>query len=204
MNVFTEINQSEIEKQSPKYSSPEEYLERETAAEFRSEYQDGKIITMTGGTPNHNQIAGNFYAALNFAFKGQPYRAFMTDQRLWIAQHRIYTYPDVMGVAGSLEFVEGRKDTITNPVMIAEVLSDSTEDYDRGKKFKFYRTIPTFREYLLISQSEMSVEQFSRTADNKWLLSEFIDAAAVVALSSVQFQISLADLYDKVEFESGG
>jgi Uma2 family endonuclease len=204
MTAITEIPQSAIENKEQHHYSPEEYFELETSAEYRSEYCDGEIITMTGGTPNHNQIAGNFYAALNFALKGQPYRVYITDMRLGIPQNRLYTYPDVMVVSGQLEFAEGRKDTITNPVMIAEVLSDSTEDYDRGKKFKLYRSIPSFREYLLISQSERYVEQFSKTADNKWLLSEWAGEDAVLALSSVLFQISLADLYDKVEFESGG
>jgi Uma2 family endonuclease len=204
MTAITEITQNQIESEKQRHFSPEEYLELETAAEYRSEYCAGEIIPMTGGTPNHNQITLNFAGALNLALKGQPYRVFMTGLRLWIPEKRVYTYPDMMVVSGQLEFAEGRKDTITNPVMIAEVLSDSTEDYDRGKKFKLYRSIPSFREYLLISQSERYVEQFSKTADNKWLLSEWAGEDAVLALSSVQFQISLADLYDKVEFESGG
>jgi Uma2 family endonuclease len=204
MTAITEIPPSAIQGKEQRYYSPEEYLQLEAAAEYRSEYYDGKIITKTGGTPNHNQIAGNLAGALNLAFKGQPYRVFMTGLRLWIPEKRVYTYPDMMVVSGQLEFAEGRKDTITNPVMIAEVLSDSTEDSDRGKKFKLYGSIPSFREYLLISQSERYVEQFSKTADNKWLLSEWAGEDAVLALSSVQFQISLADLYDKVEFESGG
>ncbi len=190
MMAITGIPQNAIESKDQHEYSPDEYLELETAAEYRSEYCAGKIIPKTGGTPNHNQIAGNLAAALNLAFKGQPYRVFMTGLRLWIPQKRVYTYPDVMVVSGQLEFAEGRKDTITNPVMIAEVLSDSTEDYDRGKKFKLYRNIPSFREYLLISQSERYAEQFSKTADNKWLLSVWAGEDALLALSSVQFQIS--------------
>jgi Uma2 family endonuclease len=124
-----------------RYYSPEEYLEIEVKSEERHEYINGQIIPMTGGTPNHNQIAGNFYAALNFALKRQPLRVFVTDQRLWIPQKRINTYPDVMVVAGELEFQEGRKDTLTNPRMIAEVLSKSTKSYDRDEKFAAYRTI---------------------------------------------------------------
>jgi Uma2 family endonuclease len=134
-----------------RYSSPEEYLELEVAAEFRSEDIDGKIIPMTGGLPNHNKIAGNLCAAMNFAFRGKPYEVFFADQRLWMPGRRIYTYPDVMVVDGVLELQEGRNDTITNPLLIAEVLSVSTQDYDKTDKFAAYRTIPTFQEYVLIN-----------------------------------------------------
>lgn len=127
-----------------RYYTPEEYLELEVNSPERHEYIDGQIILMTGGTPNHNQIGGNFYAALNFSLKRQPYRVFVTDQRLWIPNKRIHTYPDVMVIAGQLEFEPGRKDTIMNPVMITEVLSKSTRSYDRDEKFTAYRSIPSF------------------------------------------------------------
>ena len=171
------------------YYSPEEYLELETAAEYKSEYRDGLIIPMAGGTPNHNRIAGNFYASLNFALKGQAYDVFTSDLRLWIPQARLYTYPDVI-------------DTITNPSIIVEVLSESTANYDRGEKFRLYRTIPTLQEYILISQSEMHVEQFAKTADNKWILSEDDQENSILTLNSIQFQISFRDIYDKVEFDT--
>lgn len=185
-----------------RYYSPEDYLKLEEAAEFRSEYHDGEIIPMTGGTPNHNQIAGNFYAAILAALRGQPYRVFMTDLRLWIPQRKIYTYPDVMVISRPLELLEGRKDTITNPLIIAEVLSKSTESYDRGKKFEHYRTIPTFKEYILIDQYRMHVDQFSKTEDGRWFFSEYDGEAAVLSLTSVQFKIPLADIYQDIEFES--
>ncbi|MEG5139869.1 MULTISPECIES: Uma2 family endonuclease [unclassified Microcoleus] len=202
MTASTEIREEVVEEKVDIYYSPEDYLKLEEAAEFRSEYHDGEIIPMAGGTPNHNQIAGNFYAALNFATKGQPYRIFMNDLRLWIPSKRIYTYPDVMLVAGKLEFAEGRKDTITNAVMVAEVLSKSTASYDRGDKFKLFRSIPSFREYVLIDQYEMHVEQFCKRDDNKWVLSEYDGADAVLALSSVSFEMSLGEMYDRVDFES--
>ena len=184
------------------YYSPEEYLELETAAEYKSEYRDGLIIPMAGGTPNHNQIAVNLSAALNFALKGQPYRVFTSDVRLWIPQARLYTYPDVMVVSGQLQFAESRRDTITNPLIIVEVLLESTANYDRGEKFRLYRTIPTLQEYILISQSEMHVEQFAKTADNKWILSEDDEENSILTLNSLQFQISFRDIYDKVEFDT--
>lgn len=120
----------------------EEYLELEISSEERHEYINGEIISMTGGTPNHNQVTGNLYAALNFALKRQPYRVFITDQRLWIPEKQIYTYPDIMVVRGNLQFQEGRKDTLTNPLVIAEVLSSSTRNYDKDKKFAAYQTSP--------------------------------------------------------------
>jgi Uma2 family endonuclease len=178
-----------------------EYLELEVISEYRHEYINGQIIPMTGGTPNHNQIAGNFYAALNFALKRQPYRVFITDQRLWIPKKRIHTYPDVMIVAGSLEFSEGRTDTITNPLIIAEVLSKSTRSYDIDEKFAAYRTIPNFQEYILIDQYKNHVQQYYKTDDKKWIFSEYEEEDSILILSSIQFQISLADIYDKVEFD---
>ena len=127
--------------QAQQYYSPEEYLELEVNAKERHIYIDGEIIEMPGGTPNHNQIAGNFYASLNFALKRQPYQVFVTDQRLWIPALRTFTYPDVMLIAQPIEFAEGQKDTLTNPLMIAEVLSNLTEAYDRGQKFAAYRSL---------------------------------------------------------------
>lgn len=182
--------------------TPQEYLELEIDSEERHEYIDGEIVPMVGGMPNHNRIVLNFGAALNFALKRQPYDVFVTDQRLWIPQKRIYTYPDVMVVQGELQLQEGRKDTITNPVIIAEVLSNSTEAYDRSKKFAAYRTIPTFQEYLLIEQYSMHVERYYKTDPHQWIFSEYNGEETILALNTVTLEISLADLYDKVDFEA--
>lgn len=187
--------------QTQQYYSPEEYLELEVNSEERHEYIDGQIIPMTGGTPNHNQIALNISGALNFTLKRQPYRAFVTDQRLWIPHRRIHTYPDVMVVKTPLEYEEGRRDTLINPVFIAEVLSKSTKSYDRDEKFAAYRTISSFQEYVLIDQYRMHVEQYFKTENNKWIFSEYGDEDVILSLASVSFQISLADIYDKVDFD---
>lgn len=190
-----------VQAQEQRNYSSEEYLELEVNSEERHEYINGEIIPVTGGTPNHNQIAGNLYAALNFALKRQPYRVFVTDQRLWIPQKRIHTYPDVMVVAEQLEFAEGRKDTLTNPLMIAEVLSKSTRSYDKDEKFAAYRTISSFQEYVLIDQYTMHIEKYWKTDNNQWLFSEYENADGMLSLASVPFQISLADISDKVDFE---
>lgn len=177
-----------------------EYLEFETQSDLRHEYRDGAIAAMTGGTPNHNQLALNFSSALNFALKRQPYRVFVSDQRLWIPERRIYTYPDVMLMAQPLEFAEGRKDTLTNPLLIAEVLSKSTRSYDKDEKFAAYRTISSLQDYLLVDQYTMHVEHYSKTAPQIWTYSEHDGETAALSVSAIAFQISLADLYDKVDF----
>ncbi len=189
-----------MQVQAQRYYTPEEYLELEVEAEERHEYIDGEVICVTGGTPNHNQIAGNFYAALNFALKGQPYRVFVTDQRLWIPAKHIYTYPDVIIVQGDLQFQEGRKDTLINPLMIAEVLSNSTKNYDRVEKFAAYRTIPGFQEYVLIDQYSIHIEHYYKTEPNQWFFSEYEGKDTTFSLLSISFQIVLGDLYDKVDF----
>jgi Uma2 family endonuclease len=185
-----------------RYYTPEEYLQLEAAAEYKNEYIDGQIIPMAGGTINHNRLAGNFYAALNLAFRQQQqYEAFNSDMRLWIMQKRIYTYPDVMIVVGEPEFLNNRTDIITNPQVIVEILAKSTKNYDREDKFKIYRTIPTFQEYLLIDQYQISVEQFSKTGKKQWNLREYDAEDQAIALATVPWKISLQDLYNKVNFD---
>ncbi|WP_342752274.1 Uma2 family endonuclease [Aphanothece hegewaldii] len=130
----------------------EEYLELEVASDERHHYIDGKIILMPGGTPNHNKITGNLFSELYSALKRKPYEVFVTDLRVWIPEKRIYTYLDVMVVAGEVELAQGRNDTITNPMLVAEVLSKSTRSFDKDEKFAAYRTILTVKEYLLIDQ----------------------------------------------------
>jgi Uma2 family endonuclease len=184
-----------------RYYSPEEYLALEEAADYKSEYIDGEIIPMAGGSINHNQIAGNFYAELNFAFKKLDYRVFMSDVRLWIPTRRIYTYPNVMVVVGEPEYFSDRTDTITNPKLIIEVLSNSTKGYDRSGKFQTYRTLPTFAEYLLIDQTKIYVEQYYKTGNKQWSFREYDAEDETISFTSVPFQISLADAYNKVKLE---
>ncbi|MEG3985487.1 Uma2 family endonuclease [Microcoleus sp. T3B2] len=184
-----------------RYYSIEEYLALEEAADYKSEYIDGEIFPMAGGSTNHNQIAGNFYAALNFAFKTEDYDVFMSDVRLWIPKKRIYTYPDVMVVCGKPEYYNNRTDTITNSRAIIEVFSASTKEYDCSKKFEGYRTIPTLEEYLLIDQNRRYIEHFSKTDDKRWSFAEYNELDETIALASVSFEIAVADIYNKVNFE---
>jgi Uma2 family endonuclease len=189
-----------MQAKEPHYYSPEAYLELEAAAAFRSEYYNGQIFPMAGGTPNHNRIVVNLGSALNVALTDQTYDVFTSDLRLWIPRKNLYTYPDVMVVAGELLFAEGRQDTITNPVAIVEVLSESTKNYDRGEKFEFYRTLFSFQEYVLIDQYKIHVEHCVKTTDNKWLLAEYEDVDTALSFASIPFQISLAAIYKKVLF----
>lgn len=177
----------------------EEYLALELASDSRSEYRNGQIIPMTGGTPAHNQIASALNALLWFGLRGKPYSLFVADQRLWIPSAELYTYPDAMVVANPLELKSGRKDTVMNPLLIAEVLSESTQGYDRGDKFAAYRTIPTLQEYLLIEQSKPAVEQFVKQSENQWLLTAYSGLEAKVKLASVEVEIALGDLYGSLQ-----
>ncbi|TFI54980.1 Uma2 family endonuclease [Mastigocladus laminosus UU774] len=183
------------------YFTPQEYLALEEKADSKSEYIDGKIIPMAGGTANHNRIVGNFYAILNFAFRQQDYEVFNSDMRLWIPKRRIYTYPDVTVVAGEPEFFDNRTDTILNPKVIVEVLSKSTGNFDREGKFQAYRTIPSFKEYLLIEQNRIYVEHYSKTANKRWSLQEYDQEDELISLVFIPFEITLQDLYNKVKFD---
>ena len=155
---------------------------------------------MTGGTPTHNEIIGALTVILRLALKGKPLQVFVTDQRLWIPERQIHTYPDVMVVPRPILLQEGRKDTVTQPVFIAEVLSNSTKNYDRGEKFADYRTISTFQEYLLIDQTKPHVEQYVKQSENQWLFIEYDNLDTRFMLSSIGVEISLADLYENIEF----
>ena len=178
----------------------EQYLELEVSARNRNEYWNGEIIPTAGGTPTHNKIASNMNALLWFGLKQKPYDLFIADQRLVIPDRNIYVYPDVMVVPRPIELQAGRKDTVMNPVLIAEVLSNSTEAYDRDKKFSAYRTISTFQEYMLIDQYHAHVEHYVKQGPHQWLFTEYDGLDERITLTSISVEISLADLYGNVEF----
>jgi Uma2 family endonuclease len=180
----------------------DEYLALEVQAQERHEFVDGVMRPMTGGTPDHNAIVGNLLVLLKAALRGQPYRTFVADQRLWIPARSLYTYPDVMVVPKPLQLQTGRTDTVMNPCLIAEVLSNSTKDYDRGDKFLAYRTMPTFQEYVLIDQYRCYVEHYVKTSSHQWLLSEYRSADDSFACHSFECNIYVADLYEEVELEA--
>jgi Uma2 family endonuclease len=187
-------------KQTDPFFSPEEYLEHETLAAEKHEYYNGEIVPMAGASINHNRIVRNIVVALSIAFKAAAYEVFSTDLRLWVPARNTYTYPDVLVVAGPPLHHDERSDTVTNPVMLLEVLSDTTSHYDRGEKFVGYRTLPSLRDYLLVDQSRCLVEQFARVEQNKWLLTEYHEMEQVVELSFEPIRLALRDIYERVEF----
>jgi Uma2 family endonuclease len=191
---------SQLEKN--KIYSPEEYLAFEENSPERHEYIAGEIKLMTGGTLNHAKIALNLGSILKFSLKRQPYDLCGSDIRIWIPEEHIFTYPDVVVIQKPAEYLENRRDTVTNPLLIAEVLSKSTRNYDKGDKFTAYRSIPTFREYLLVEQSSPHVEHYSKTEPNQWTFTEYDGLDATFSLASVPVEIQLADLYDNIDFES--
>jgi Uma2 family endonuclease len=176
----------------------EDFLKQEAKAEFRSEYYDGESRPMAGASRNHNRLARNFLVLFTLAFRAKPVEAFINDVVLWLPLHRKSTYPDLVIVEGEIKSSEGQPDVVDNPLVIVEVLSPSTEAYDRGDKFKLYRSLPSFREYILISQDTCHVDQFVKTEDSHWLLTDYDGEDTVMKLNTIPFEISLKDLYDKV------
>uniref|UniRef100_UPI00308414D6 Uma2 family endonuclease n=1 Tax=Petrachloros mirabilis TaxID=2918835 RepID=UPI00308414D6 len=177
----------------------DEYFARELSSEIRHEFINGEIIPMTGGTPEHNEITSILNAVLRLNLKGKPYSIFIADQRLWIPQRNLYTYPDVMVVPRPLERQVGRSDTLVNPILIAEVLSKSTKNYDRGEKFAAYRTLLTFQEYLLIDPSTPQVERYFKTGSCQWIFTEYKDLNASISLESIPCNIRLSELYEALD-----
>ncbi len=154
--------------QSPtKTLSLEEYRNLETSAETKHEYHDGEIIEMTGGSINHNRLVRNLIRLLDNALRKTIYEVFPSDLRLWIPQYNRGLYPDLMIIAGEPLFSDNRNDEILNPCLIIEVLSPSTSGYDRGDKFRYYRSIPQLNQYLLVSQGEILIESYSKTSEKK-------------------------------------
>jgi Uma2 family endonuclease len=193
-----EIMTVSIDKQTYSF---EEYLELEETASYKHEYQDGKIVPMTGGTTDHNKIALNFAAYLKFALKERKYNIFIGDVKLWIPHYGQGTYPDVMMIEGELIYYGTGKTTVTNPFLIVEVLSKSTQNYDQGDKFLYYRSIPEFQEYILINQSQYYIMQYNKTNEGKWLLTEYEGENAILSLISVNLDITFQELYEGVNFD---
>nr|WP_026098654.1 Uma2 family endonuclease [Oscillatoria sp. PCC 10802] len=190
--------------QTDKRYTPEEYFALEETAEYKSEYHSGEIIPMTGGTTNHNKIALNLSAHLKFALRGKDYEIYMGDVRLSLPRYGRYVYPDIMVIQGKPVYEGAGTTTVTNPLLIVEVLSKSTSNYDKGDKFLYYRSLPDLREYVMIDQYTYHVEQFAKTSEGQWFLSEFESADALLSLSSVEFQIPLSEIYERVNFEESG
>lgn len=179
-----------------------EYLRLERAAEHKSEFVNGRIHAMTGASRAHNLIVGNIFGEIRARLRGRPCEVYVNDMRVKVRQTGLYTYPDVAAVCGAPQFEDDVVDTLLNPSVIVEVLSDSTEKYDRGTKFSHYRRLESLREYILVSQDRPSVEKFVRT-NELWTLEEISGPDAMLTIESLDCSISLSDIYGRVEFPPG-
>ena len=179
--------------------TPEEYLKRERMADYKSEYFAGEIIAMAGAKRKHNLIAGNIFAFLNTQLREAPCEVYTNDMKVQADKARQFSYPDVVVVCGEPQFRDNEDDVLQNPVVIVEVLSPSTEAFDRGEKFLRYRQLESLQEYLLVTQNERRVEQFTKQADGSWRMTETTEGS--LTLESVGCVLSFDDIYNKVTFE---
>lgn len=180
----------------------EEYLRRERDAPVKHEYYHGEVFAMAGGTPEHALIISNVTGELRNRLKGKPCRVYSSDLRVRIPRTTLYTYPDITVIYGVLQFdpLDAEKQTVVNPTVIVEVLSPSTESWDRGGKFQSYRQVDSLREYVLVSSNRPTVEAFVRQPDNTWNLSPADGRETVAAIKSLGIELPLSEVYDGVEF----
>ena len=181
--------------------TPEEYLKFERNSEERHEYFDGEIFAMSGAKRNHNVIAWNIGGELRQKLKGKNCEAYPADMRVFVPKTGLYTYPDIVVICGEPKFKDNVFDTLLNPILLIEVLSETTESYDRGKKFQHYRSIETLQEYVLVAQDEARIEKYVKTGDGFWLLSEAVGLESEIEFASIECRIALREVYDKVNFE---
>lgn len=179
------------------YLSPEEYLAIERKAEFKSEYVDGVMYAMAGGSERHNLIAANLIIAIGVQLRDRPCRVYPSDLKVRVPNSKRFFYPDVSVVCDERRFADDERDVILNPTLIAEVLSDSTAAYDRGKKFLSYQQIDSLQEYLLISQDEIIVEHYVRQNNATWLYTKAVGLEETLALPSITCEVALRDVYNK-------
>jgi Uma2 family endonuclease len=180
--------------------TPAEYLAIEKTAELKSEFFNGEMFAMAGASRPHNRVKENLAIEIGSRLKGGVCQSFSSDQRVLVNRTGLYTYPDLLIVCGEVESTGDDEDTITNPRVIVEVLSPSTERYDRTTKFDHYQQIPSVQEYILVAQDAARCERFTRQADGTWGYTSFVGLEAVLALTSVPVQVPLADIFAGVEF----
>jgi Uma2 family endonuclease len=176
----------------------DEYLRFERASESKHEYTNGTVHAMAGASAAHNTITGNIFASLHGQLRSRPCTLFPSDMRLKIPQEHSYTYPDIAVVCGEIVYDDSEQDTLLNPTVLIEVLSPSTEMYDRGKKSQRYRMLPSLREYLLVAQDIPYIEHFVRYSDHQWLLSDVRSTQTALLLPSIDCTLLFSDIYAKV------
>ena len=184
-----------------RYITPEDYLARERKAETKSEYYNGEMFAMSGATREHNLITGNASRRLNEQLDNRDCEVYASDMRVKVSANGLYTYPDVVVACEQPRFEDNQLDTLLNPVIIVEVLSESSEGYDRGAKFELYRALPSLRDYILIAQDKVHVEHFHKRDDGRWLLWESNNVADCIQLGTTNVELRVGNLYEKVTFE---
>jgi Uma2 family endonuclease len=188
-----------VSTQPNTFLTPEQYLEIERKAEYKSEYFNGEMFAMAGAKEAHNLLVANLVGELRQQFRSRPCRVYPSDMRVHMPTTGLYAYPDVIGLCGERRFLDSQKDTLLNPALIVEVLSPSTEAYDRGRKFEQYTSIESLREYLLVASDRVHLDLYTRQADGRWMLTSADTLESALTLESVGAQLTLADLYEKVE-----
>lgn len=185
--------------QLQEHYTPDEYLENETRAEIRHEFVDGEIYDMAGASINHTRISGNAETALRLALRGTPCEVFSRDLKVSPTNRSFYFYPDVFVICGKIEFQDKRDDIVRNPILVIEVLSQSTQSFDKVQKFEWYRSMPSLQEYVMMEQKRVYVEHY-RKQGRFWMLESFTDLNDVLELPSLGVTLALAALYENVEF----
>lgn len=180
--------------------TPAQYLEIEGKAEFKSEFYNGEMFAMPGATPKHNYVKSNLEGEIFVRVKGTACRATSSDQRLLVTPSGLYTYPDIIIVCGTPEYAFHDANTLVNPTVIIEVLSDSTERYDRTTKLMWYQQIESLKEYIMVAQDRPWCEVVSRRDDGSWTLGIVADMKSELAVASMSIRIPLADIYAGVNF----
>jgi len=180
--------------------TPEEYLQLERQSATKHEYFDGEIFAMAGASRKHCKISANLIYIFTGKFKGTPCNVYANDFRVKVKETGLYTYPDVIITCGKEILEDQVKDTLLNPLIIIEILSPSTESYDRGKKFSHYRQIESLQNYVLVSQDEPHIELFERQINHQWILSEKVGLENSIELPAIEYTLPLAEVYDKIDF----
>lgn len=178
--------------------SEKEYLEDERKSLHKSEYYKGEIFTMAGASKTHNKIVASIILAIGEHLKGKSCSFFPSDLRVHNSENSLYTYPDVIVVCGEEKYLDDEFDTLLNPTVLVEVLSPATEDYDRGTKFKLYRTIPSLKNYILVSSTEYAAEIYSRSENDEWVLNTAQEKDSFIHISAIDYNLFLSDIYAQV------
>lgn len=191
-----------MENLAYKYKTAEEYLAFERAALDKHEYYKGEVFAMSGNSLRHNQIQINFIGETRNFLKGKPCKIFGSELRVHVPLNQWYTYPDAIIVCDEPQMMDDEFDTLLNPAVIIEILSKSTQSYDRGDKFSLYRSISSLQEYILINSDKVAIEQYNRQPDGTWILKEFGQEKDNLVIQSIQFSFPLLQLYDGVKFKA--